>query len=80
MDELTGWEVLDRFLSTGTQESDCAEAFELLDTWAELVLLGADPARHLPRVAAHLRACQGCFEDLTGLLQVMTQLQGHAAP
>ena len=60
---------LDRFLQTDPRDAGCATAMELLHVYAELA--AADPPaaeRRYPQVAAHLRSCGPCAEDLEGLL------------
>jgi hypothetical protein len=66
---MNGWPALDRFLRTDPRDAGCAAAMELLHVYAELA--AADPReaeRRYPDVAAHLRACGPCQEDLEGLL------------
>ena len=66
---MNGWPALDRFLRTDPRDAGCAAAMELLHVYAELA--AADPRgaeRQYPDVAAHLRACGPCQEDLEGLL------------
>jgi hypothetical protein len=60
---------LNRFLQTDPRDAGCGVAMELLHVYAELA--AADPAaaeRRYPEVAAHLRACGPCEQDLDGLL------------
>ncbi len=60
---------LDEFLRTDPLDVGCAEAMEVLHVYAELVVADPEAARRrYPGVAAHLRACRPCAEDLTGLL------------
>lgn len=69
---MTGWAELDRFLHTDPVDVGCEEALRLLDVYADLVV--ADPStaeRRYPGIAAHLRACGPCAEDLAGLLAVI---------
>ncbi len=66
---MNGWSALDRFLRTDPRDAGCNQAMALLDVYAELV--AADPAgaeRRYPEVAAHIRACGPCYEDLEGIL------------
>jgi hypothetical protein len=66
---MNSWPGLDRFLRTDPQDAGCAKAMELLHVYAELA--AADPggaANRYPEVAAHLRSCGPCAEDLEGLL------------
>lgn len=65
---MNSWPALDRFLRTDPRDAGCGKAMELLHVYAELA---ADPrqAEHrYPEVAAHLRACGPCAQDLEGLL------------
>jgi hypothetical protein len=66
---MNSWPELDRFLQTDPRDAGCGNAMELLHIYAEIA--AADPRtakqRH-PEVAAHLRACGPCAEDLEGLL------------
>jgi len=66
---MNSWAELDRALRTDPRDAGCGTAMELLHVYAELV--AADPAaakRRYPEVAAHLRSCGPCAEDLEGLL------------
>jgi hypothetical protein len=66
---MTDWPALDRFLRTDPREAGCGKAMELLHVYAELVLADPDAAaERYPEVAAHLRGCGPCTEDLEGLL------------
>lgn len=63
------WPDLDRFLRTDPRDAGCGKAMELLHVYAELA--AADPTaarRRYPEVAAHLRSCGPCEQDLHGLL------------
>jgi hypothetical protein len=68
MAKMSDWSRLERFLRTDPRDAGCAQTFEVLDVYAELMLGDAEPEFRLPRVAAHLRACRPCAEDLEGLL------------
>lgn len=61
-------EDLDRFLATDPRDTGCTETMELLDLYVELLIAGGDPEAVYPQVAAHLRVCDPCAEDLAGLL------------
>lgn len=68
---MTGWAELDRFLRTDPSDVGCAEAVRVLHIYVDLILddeSGADAARRLPGVAAHLLACGPCAEDYRGVL------------
>ena len=66
---MNSWAELDRFLQTDPLDAGCGKAMELLHIYAEVAV--AEPRRaeqRYPEVAAHLRACGPCAEDLEGLL------------
>jgi hypothetical protein len=65
---MKGWPALERFLSTDPQDVGCDEVLEVLDVYAELSHAGQRPGQRYPGVAAHLRACSPCADDLEGLL------------
>src|SRR5215470_3846822 len=67
---MSNWlEDLDRFLQTDSRDAGCEKAMELLHVYAEVAI--ADPRaaeQRYPGVAAHLRACFPCEQDLDGLI------------
>ncbi|WP_432838437.1 hypothetical protein [Dactylosporangium sp. CA-092794] len=65
---------LDEILRTEPQDAGCVAAMDLLHIYAEMLVddPGAARRRH-PEVAAHLRACGPCGEDLEGLLAAITE-------
>jgi len=71
---MSNWpEDLDRFLQTDPRDAGCDTAMQLLHVYAELAT--ADPSaarRRYPEVAAHLRSCGPCEQDLDGLLAAIT--------
>lgn len=70
---MTGWAELDRFLHTDPLDVGCDEAVRLLHVYADLAFV--DPslaARRYPGIAAHLRACGPCADDLAGLLEAIS--------
>ena len=69
---MNSWAALDRFLRTDPRDTGCDGARELLHVYAELAI--TDPrgaGQRYPGVAAHLRACGPCADDLEGLLAAM---------
>jgi hypothetical protein len=62
---------LDRFLATDPQDGGCEHALELLHVYATLVADDAGAAARYPEIAAHLRACGPCAEDLDALLEAI---------
>jgi hypothetical protein len=66
---MNSWPALDRFLRTDPRDAGCDKAMELLHIYAETAAADPRGAEQLyPEVAAHLRACGPCAEDLEGLL------------
>jgi hypothetical protein len=65
---MSGWSRLQSFLHTDPRDAGCAETFEILDAYVELMLRDAHPELRYPGSAVHLRACRPCAEDLEGLL------------
>jgi hypothetical protein len=59
---------LEQFLTTDPQDAGCAETMRLLAAYVDVMLAGGDPEHELPGVAAHLRSCSPCSEDMRGLL------------
>ena len=76
---MNSWPELDRFLQTDPRDAGCGKAMELLHIYAEIAV--AEPRvaeQRYPDVAAHLRACGPCTEDLEGLLEaIRTDLTGQ---
>lgn len=64
----SGWEKLDRFLTTDPRDVGCDGMTGMLHVYVELVAGGDDPGRRYPGVRAHLAACGQCREDFDGLL------------
>ena len=62
---------LDKFLATDPKDSGCDQALAVLHVYAELVAADANAAERYPEVAAHLRACGPCAEDLEALLEAL---------
>lgn len=72
---MSGWDELERFLTTDPRDLGCDEALRLLHVYVDLVRddRSAEAARRYPEVAAHLLACGPCSEDFEGLLLVVRQ-------
>jgi hypothetical protein len=66
-----GREALERFLATDPSDAGCERTIELLDAYAELIVAGEDPEIRHPGIAAHLRTCLPCADDLDGLLATL---------
>jgi hypothetical protein len=69
---MNSWSAVDRFLRTDPLDAGCDGARELLHVYAEMAVTDPHAAGHrYPEVAAHLRACGPCAEDLEGLLSAV---------
>jgi hypothetical protein len=68
MTEPTPDNAITRILATDPADVGCTETLELLDVYADMVRSGMDPESRFPGIAAHLRECPPCSEDLEGLL------------
>lgn len=64
---------LDDLLAADMGDAGCELTFEQLDRYAEAHLNGHDPQVRFQGVAAHLRGCQACHEDLLGLFLAFAQ-------
>jgi hypothetical protein len=66
---MNGWSALERFLRTDPRDAGCGQAMDLLHVYAEVAAADrAEAERRYPEVAAHLRVCGPCQEDLEGIL------------
>jgi hypothetical protein len=72
---LRGVEGLKRLLRSAAEaheeELGCAEAYELLDRFADAVQAGEDARRLMPRVQSHLERCLDCREEYEALLRML---------
>lgn len=71
MSDMNGREALESFLQTDPADAGCEHTVELLDAYVELIVAGEDPEVRYPGVAAHLRHCLPCADDLDGLLAIV---------
>ncbi len=72
MGQQTWQSLLQTVLETEPDEIDCAECFEVLDQYVELILTELDPTQLMPLVKQHLKNCPCCacqFEALMVMLQ-----------
>ena len=58
---------LDQLLGPSGFEVTCDRCFELLDSYVDLKLEGADADARLPGLRAHLAGCPACLEDYESL-------------
>jgi hypothetical protein len=59
---------IERFLRTDPHDAGCEETRRLLHVYAEQPLAGDAPELRHPDLAAHLRDCPPCADELDGLL------------
>lgn len=65
------WETLQTLLDTDPRDAGCAETFELIHAYAEIVVSGGDPEVQMPGVTIHLSTCGPCADDYQGLLALL---------
>ena len=58
-------------LSSHPHEIGCADCFQHIDAYVELVITGENAAQAYPRVHEHLQRCQNCHEELTTLISAL---------
>jgi len=56
---------------TDDDELSCDECYDKVDQFAELKLIGKQPAEALPLVQAHLDRCPPCREEFEALLEAL---------
>jgi hypothetical protein len=61
---------------TRSEELSCGECYEVVDTFAELRLLGRDAAEAMPLVQDHLDRCPPCREEFEALLDALRAVSG----
>jgi hypothetical protein len=59
---------LAQILGPAEPELTCDQCFDVLDTYVELELSGADADRAIPGLRTHLQGCPACGEDHASLL------------
>ncbi len=59
---------LQAMLTVDPQDGGCNEVWDAMEVYAELTAAGVDPSVEYPRVAAHLRDCDPCTQDLAGVV------------
>ena len=69
---MSGWSAFERFLRTDPADVGCGGTMEVMHVYAELAVADRPVAeQRYPGVAAHLRACDPCSEDLEGLVTLL---------
>ncbi len=70
------WDALQELLATDPRDPGCAETFELIHAYAQIVVDGGDPEATMPGITQHLATCGPCAEDYLGLLTALRQETG----
>ena len=74
---MSGWSAFERFLQTDPSDVGCGGAMAVMEVYAELAVASApSAAERYPGVAAHLRTCDPCAQDLEGLMTLI-RANGH---
>ena len=74
---MSGWSAFERFVRTDPSDTGCAGAMAVMDVYAELAVAAQPVAeQRYPGVAAHLRVCDPCAQDLEGLITLI-RANGH---
>jgi hypothetical protein len=74
---MSGWSAFDGFLRTDPADAGCGDTMAVMDVYAELAVTDRPVAEaRYPGVAAHLRVCDPCTEDLDGLMTLI-RANGH---
>ncbi len=58
---------LERFLRIAPDDPGCDETRRLMHVYVEELLEGRDPELQYPGIAAHVRDCHPCAQELDGL-------------
>jgi hypothetical protein len=69
--------LLKSVLETEEIEIDCQDCYELLDSYAELLLAGNDPVDLMPAVKQHLKQCNCCHHELEALIIMLQEVAGQ---
>jgi hypothetical protein len=74
---MNGLSAFERFVRTDPSDTGCGPAMDVMDVYAELAVAGRLSAeQRYPGVAAHLRVCDPCAQDLEGLMTLI-RANGH---
>ena len=71
---------LDDLLRTEPNDLGCDASAALFDQFADATVFGMSPERLFPEVAAHVRACAACREDVAGLIEAVSVLGDPRPP
>lgn len=74
MSESVWQALLKSALETEEIEIDCQECYDLLDSYAELLLTDDDPNQIMPAVKQHLKQCNCCIDELEALMIILQEV------
>jgi hypothetical protein len=63
--------IMQGILISHPHEIGCADCYQHIDAYVELVLDGENAAQVYPRVHEHLQRCRNCQEELTALISAL---------
>ena len=67
-------DIVREIVTTRPGEIDCPECFMHLDSFADLILNGADAVAAMPQLQDHLEHCRLCREEFEALLDALRNL------
>lgn len=68
------WKRFEQYLATDPGDIGCDETMEMLHVYVDLLMQGIDAAERYPGLAVHLESCDGCKEDVRGLLSAVEEV------
>ncbi len=66
--------IMQGILSADPHEIGCADCFQHLDAYVELVLADENAAEVYPKVHDHLQRCRNCHEEFSALIAALREL------
>ena len=66
--------IMQGILSSHPHEIGCADCFQHIDAYVEMVLAEGNAAEVYPRVHEHFQRCRNCHEELTILITALRGL------
>jgi hypothetical protein len=67
--------IMQGIFSSHPHEIGCADCFQHIDAYVEMVLSGENAAEAFPRVHEHLQRCRNCQEELTALISALRGIE-----
>lgn len=68
------------FLATDARDVGCDQAWDVIHTYAEMVIDGETPDERYPGITAHLMSCHPCWQDFEGVLNALRNEAGQVRP